>query len=90
MMQKKKIPNTSGKITEIEGKIPSISRLATNSALNAVENKIPDTSSLVKKTDYNTKISETEKKVTDHDHDQYITTSEFNNLTMEIFAARLA
>ena len=26
----------------------------------------------------------------DHDHDKYITTSEFNNLTAENFAARLA
>ena len=36
----------NGKISEIEGKIPSISVLATNSALTAVENKIPDISSL--------------------------------------------
>ena len=26
----------------------------------------------LKKTDYNTKISETEKKITDDDHDKYI------------------
>ena len=45
-----------GKITEIENKIPSISGLATNSALNAVENKILNVNSLVKKTDYNAKI----------------------------------
>ena len=37
------------KVTEIEGKIPSITGLATNSELSAVENKIPDVSSLVKK-----------------------------------------
>ena len=37
------------KVTEIEGKIPSITGLATNSAFIAVENKIPDVSSLVKK-----------------------------------------
>ena len=37
------------KITEIEGKTPSISDLATNAALTAVENKIPNISSLVKK-----------------------------------------
>ena len=42
----------NAKITEVEGKIPSISGLATNSVLTAVENKIPDVSSLVKKTDY--------------------------------------
>ena len=34
---------------KIEGKIPSISSLATKSALTAVENKIPDVSSLIKK-----------------------------------------
>ena len=54
----KKIPNVSGlvkktdfnaKVTEIEGKIPSSSNLVTNSALNAVENKIPDVTSLLKK-----------------------------------------
>ena len=43
------------KITEIENKIPSISGLATKTALNAVKNEIPNISSLVKKTDYNTK-----------------------------------
>ena len=37
------------KVTEIEGKIPSITGLATNSELTAVENKIPDVISLVKK-----------------------------------------
>ena len=43
-------------------KLPSISCLATNAALTAVKNKIPDVSSLAKKTDYNDKISEIEKK----------------------------
>ena len=37
------------KTTEIESKIPSISDLATNSALTAAEDKIPDASNLVKK-----------------------------------------
>ena len=31
------------------------------------------TSELVRKTDHNTKINETEKKITDLDHDKYIT-----------------
>ena len=53
------------------------------------ENKIPDVSILVKKTDYNTKISEVENKLTDHNHDNHITTPEFNKLTAENFAARL-
>ena len=43
------------KVTEIEGEIPSITGLA-SSELTAVENKISDVSSLVKKTDYNTKV----------------------------------
>ena len=30
------------------------------------------------------------KKITDHDHDKQITTPEFNKLTLENFAARLA
>ena len=58
----------------MEGKILSISGLATNSALIAVENKIPNGGGLVTKTDYNTKISEIEKKIIDHNHDKYITT----------------
>ena len=41
--------NYNAKITEIEGKIPSISGLATNAALTTVEYKIPNISSLVKK-----------------------------------------
>ena len=94
-----KIPDTSDlakktdlnvKITEIENKIHSITGLATNSALTAIENKIPDVSSLVKKKDYDTKVSETEKKITDHNHDKYITSPEFNNLSAGVFTARLA
>ena len=87
----KKIPDARGlvkhtdfysKITEVEGKITSISGLATISALTAVGNKIPDVSSLVIKTEDNVKISDIEKKITDHDHDKYITTPEFNRLTI--------
>ena len=37
-----------------------------------------------------TKIWEIEKKVTNHIHDKYITTPEFNKLTAKSFAARLA
>ena len=58
--------------------------------MTAVENKITDISSLVKKTDYNAKNNEIEKKVTNHNHDKYITTPEFNKFTAEIFASRLA
>ena len=34
-----------------------------------------------KKNDYNTKINETEKKITDDNHDNYSTIPEFNKLT---------
>ena len=57
--------------------------------MTAVENKIPDVSNLVKKTDYNTNISEIEKKLTDHNHEKNITTSEFNELTAENSDSRL-
>ena len=77
-------------IAEIENKIPSIAGLATNSALTAVQIKIPDVSNLVKKSDLNAKMLDIENKVTNHDHDEYITTSEFNKLTTENFKTRLA
>ena len=80
----------NAKITEVEGKISSITGLATSSGLTAIENKIPDVTSLVKKADYDTKISDIEKKITDDDHNKYITTPEFNTMTASIFNARLA
>ena len=95
---KKKIPDASklvkktdynAKITEINGKIQSISGLATTSALIAVENKIPNIISLGKKNRLWQKITEIEKKLTYHDHDKYGTTPEFNNLAAEVFDARL-
>ena len=77
------------KKNEVKNEIPSISALATTSALTAVENKILSVCNLVEKTDYNTKVTEIEKKLTDHKHDGYITTPEFNKLTTENCAARL-
>ena len=52
----------NAKITETERKIPSISGFATTAALNAVENKTPNVSNPVTKTDYYTKMSDIEKK----------------------------
>ena len=46
-------------------------------------------SNLVKKTLCNTKITETERKINDHNHDKYITTPEFTKFTTEIFRLRL-
>ena len=55
-----------------------------------MENEIPNISSLVKKKkDYNTKTTEIEKKLTDHNHAKYDTIPGFNKLTAEHFAARL-
>ena len=95
-----KIPNSSSfvkktdyntKITKIEGKIPDISDLATKTALTTAENKIPSITGLVKKTYYNTKITDIENKLNNHNHnhDKYVTTSEFNTLAA-VFNARLA
>ena len=92
-----KIPDTIGlvkktdydsKITDIEGKIPDISNLATKTALTAVENKIPNVSSLVKC--YETKVTEIENKLNHHNHDKYIDNSEFNKSAADVFNARLS
>ena len=58
--------------------------------MTAVENEIPNVSNLVKKIDYNINISEIENKASDHNHDKYITTPEFNILAARVFNARLA
>ena len=49
---------------------------------------MPSFSSLVK--EYDTKISELQKKLTDHNNDKYITTPEFNTLPASVFNASLA
>ena len=90
----KKIPNVTdfvkkANLSELENKIPDISNLATITALTNVENKIPSVSSFVKKTDYNTKVTEIENKLNDHNHDIVIESSEFNKLAA-VFNARLA
>ena len=58
--------------------------------MTAIQNKISNVSRLVKKADYNRKITEIEKKLTDHNHDKYITTPKFNKHSAEVFNARLA
>ena len=89
-----KIPNVTdfvkkAKLTELENKIPDISNLATKTALTTVENKIPSVSNLVNKTNYNTKITETENKLTSHNHNKHIDTQEFNKLAADVFNARI-
>ena len=55
-----------------------------------MENTIPSVVSLVQKIDYVTKITQIEKKLSDHNHGKYITTPEFNTLAADFFKARLA
>ena len=50
--------------------------LAAKTALTTVENKIASVSNLIKKADYNTKVTEIENKLNNHNHDKYIDTSE--------------
>ena len=43
-----------------------------------------------KKTDYNTKVTEIENKLNNHNHDKYITTPEFNTLAADVFNTRFS
>ena len=52
-----------------------------------VENKIPSVGNLVKKKQIMTQITEFKKKLTDYNHDKYITTPEFNTLAVDVFNA---
>ena len=75
----------NAKVNEVKSEITNITNLATTSPLTVIENILPSGSNLIKKNDYNTKINEIEDAVTDHNHDKYITTPEFNKFTTEIF-----
>ena len=43
-----------------------------------------------KTTDNNTKVTEIENKLNNHNHEKYVDTSEFNKLAVDVFNARLA
>ena len=58
--------------------------------MTTVENKIPSISGLVRKTDYNTKITDLKNELNNHNHDKCVATSEFNTLSADVFNARLA
>ena len=45
---------------------------------------------MVKKTDCNTKTTEIDNKLNNHNHDKYIDTSEFNKIAADVFNARIA
>ena len=79
--------------SKLEKKIRDTSKLVKktdyNTIITEIENKSPNISNLIKITDFNTKVTKIEKKLTDHNHDEYITTPEFNDLAARVFAARL-
>ena len=70
--------NSQKTIGDADKKTPDTSGLVTTAVLNTkiieAENKIPDTSSLV--TVFDTKISEVQNKISNHDN--YVTSPEFN------------
>ena len=45
---------------------------------------------MVKKTNYNTKVTKIENKLNNYNHDKYIDTPEFNKLAADVFNARIA
>ena len=69
-----------------------------NAGKTELEKKPPHTSCLIKNSNYttkitkleNTKVTEIESKVNNHNLDKYIDTSEFNKLAANVFNARLA
>ena len=68
------------KITEVEGKIPNISDLATNSSLTAVESKIPDILSLITKTDFDAKLKDISDRVTNNKSKDLLLDNELKKL----------
>ena len=82
--------NTSfnAKINEVKNEIPSITNLATTSALNAKMNEAKNKIQSIINLATTTVLTAVENKIADHS--KYITTPEFNKLTAEHFAARLA
>ena len=62
-----KIPNvsrlaTKAELAAIENKIPDVSKFGTKTGLTNLSNTVPDISTLIKKSDYDTKIAEIESK----------------------------
>ena len=69
----------NSKISEVESKIPSITNLATSSALTAVENKIP-VSSLIKKRDFDAKLKTISDRVTKYKSKHLLAENELKKL----------
>ena len=45
---------------------------------------------MIKKTDYDTKVTEIQNNSNNHNHDKYVTTTEFNPLAADVFDSRLS
>ena len=71
----------NAKITEIEGKMPSVTGLATTASLNGVENKTFHICDIVKKTEPDATISDIESK--------YFTAANYDKFTSKILDAKI-
>ena len=71
--------NFNSKVNEIKDEIPSITGLATNSVLTAVENKIPYISSLVTKTDFDAELNGISNRVTSNKSKHLLVENELKN-----------
>ena len=69
------------KTTDIEGKTLATTGLATTATLNAVKNETPNVSDIVKKTDYDAEIPDTDVK--------YFTMSDYNKFTNDILDTKI-
>ena len=78
----------NAKIKNIEGKIPDITNLATNTTLNAKIDKVKSKITNITNLATTTALTAVKNKI--FGHSKYITTPELNTLTVENFNAKLA
>ena len=78
----------NAKIKDIEDKIPDITNLLSTAAFNAKINKVKNKITNITNLDTTTSLIAVKNKTPAHS--KYITIPEFNKLTVENFAARLA
>ena len=71
--------DVNAKITEVEGKIPSITGLGTKSALT-VENTIPDVSSFIKKTNFDAGLKKISDRVASNNSKHLLVENELKKL----------
>ena len=76
----------------MEGKIPDVSSLATNSALTVVENKIPDVTSLIKNKYFDAELKKVSDRVTSNKSKHSLVGNElknYKNLIQAILEAKI-